>query len=205
MDCDGRKMAMTLIDLSLEIEEGMPVYPGDPETRIGALETPDLSAEGWTIHVIRMSLHAGTHIEAPAHSVPGGKNLADYPLEVFCGPAAAIRREEIGQCGIDAPILLVCTGLDPFQEKQGRTLPQPFTVDEMRWIADRGVRIAGFDVMSVGDIRVHRALQEREILIVESMRGLEMVLHRSLKVYLFPLRISGGEASPVRAVAEIVR
>ncbi|WP_028319883.1 cyclase family protein [Desulfatiglans anilini] len=194
----------TLIDLSLEIEEGMPVYPGDPATRIDVLEAPESTGEGWTVHFIRMSLHAGTHIEAPSHSIPGGKTLDDYPLEVFRGRAAAIRREEIGWREIDAPILLVHTGEDPRADIQDRGTAAPFTPDEMRWIADRGVRLVGFDVMSVGDIHVHRALQERDILIVESMRGLDAVLHRSMNVYLFPLRIVRAEASPVRAVAEIV-
>ncbi|VBB47841.1 putative Cyclase family protein [uncultured Desulfatiglans sp.] len=194
----------TLIDLSLEIEEGMPVYPGDPATRIGVLEAPESTGEGWTVHFIRMSLHAGTHIEAPSHSIPGGKTLDGYPLEAFRGRAVAIRREEIGRTEIDAPILLVHTGMDPGTDIQGRGSAAPFTRAEMQWIADRGIRLAGFDVMSVGDIHVHRVLQERDILIVESMRGLDAVLNRSMNLYLFPLRIVGAEASPVRAVAEIV-
>ena len=88
---------MPLIDLSLRIEDGMPVYPGDTQTRILPLGGP-LAKVGWTAHHIQMSLHAGTHIESAAHSIPGGRLLEDYPLERFRGTATVIDWNEIGHC-----------------------------------------------------------------------------------------------------------
>lgn len=193
---------MTLIDLSMAIEDGMPVYPGDAETRIEPLGG-ELGREGWTAHHIQMSLHAGTHVEAPAHSVPGGKVLSDYPLERFCGPATVIEWEEIGRRPLFTEILFVRTGFDRWWGEDRYFSPPSLTIEGARWIVEQGVKLVGFDIISVGGLEIHRALQEKDLLIVEMLRNLDAVLHRPLDVYLFPLRIPGKEASPIRAVAEV--
>ena len=36
---------------------------------------------------ITMSVHAGTHVDAPFHFVPDGATIEALPLEVFIGPA----------------------------------------------------------------------------------------------------------------------
>jgi kynurenine formamidase len=104
---------MTLIDLSFTIEEGMPVYPGDVQTTIRRLSEPQIVEAGWIAHNITMSLHAGTQIESSAHSVPGGKMLSEYPLEIFCGKqATTIKWEDIGNYQVNTPILLLYSGYD---------------------------------------------------------------------------------------------
>ncbi len=34
-----------------------------------------------------MSCHAGTHVDAPAHFLPGGAGVDDLPLDILIGPA----------------------------------------------------------------------------------------------------------------------
>ena len=36
---------------------------------------------------LSMSVHAGTHVDAPFHFVPDGGAIDSLPLEIFCGPA----------------------------------------------------------------------------------------------------------------------
>ena len=192
---------MSCIDLSLVIEEGMPVYPGDVPTLVERLEEPTILDAGWVAHSIAMSLHAGTHVESPAHSITGGKMLGAYPLETFCGEVTTIRWEEIGRYQVNTRILLLYSGYDQWWGDEKYFSPPALTSEQAAWIAESGVSILGNDTISVGDISIHRTIQEQDILIIESMCNLKELLHKQAKLYLFPLKID-KEASPVRAVAE---
>jgi kynurenine formamidase len=198
---DRETMLMRLIDLSFTIEDEMPVYPGDVHTSIRKLDDPKMLQAGWTAHNITMSLHAGTHVESPAHSIPGGKMLSAYPLETFCGEAHIIKRKDIGCFKVDTPILIAYSGYDEIWGEEEYFSPPPLTTEQAKWIAESGVKIFATDTISVGDVMIHRTIQERNILIVESMANVNQLLHQKVKLYLFPLRID-KEASPVRAVAE---
>lgn len=194
---------MSLIDLSLRIEEGMLIYPGDVHTSINRLDDSKILEAGWTAHNITMSLHAGTHVESPAHSIPGGKMLSAYPLETFCGEVTTITWEDIGRYPVSTPILLLYSGYDAWWGKEKYLSPPPLTLEQAEWIAGLGIKILGNDTISVGDVNVHRTIQGKDILIIESMGNLKHLLYQKAKLYLFPLKID-KEASPVRAVAEIL-
>lgn len=195
---------MQLIDLSLPIENGMPVYPGDVNTRIDKLVEPKIMEAGWTAHNITMSLHAGTHIEAPSHSVQGGRMLDDYPLERFRGSATTIKWEDIGSYEVTTEILLLYSGFDKWWGNEKYFSPIPLSQLEAEWIAGLGIKVLGLDIISVGDINIHRLIQTNDILLVESMCNLERLLYKQANLYMFPLKTKNTEASPVRAVAELV-
>lgn len=191
---------MRLIDLSFTIEEGMPVYPGDAPVSI---RRPDeQTGSEWLTHTITMSSHCGTHIEAPAHSVPGGKMLHEYPLDNFSGPATTIAREDIGRTNIETPILIIYSGYDQWWGHEKYFSPPYLTLEQAEWIGNQGIKVLGTDVISVGDIAIHRAIQERDILIVESMCNIKQILYQHSELFFFPLKLA-AEASPVRAVAKL--
>ncbi|MBM3234373.1 hypothetical protein FJZ19_04755 [Candidatus Pacearchaeota archaeon] len=99
-----------IINLSLPICNGMMKYPSDPEPEVKI--TPATSEEvrdecygegentplavfiGTKYHSgymeLRLRNHHGTHIDAPAHKIPGGKTITDYPLEKFINDAVLI-------------------------------------------------------------------------------------------------------------------
>src|SRR5579872_6254521 len=72
---------MKLIFLSLTIKQYIPLYPGDPLTKIE--EAGNLEKDGFVAHYISMLTHAGTHIDAPSHMIDNGKTLDQFPLETF--------------------------------------------------------------------------------------------------------------------------
>ena len=45
---------------------------------------------------ITTSLHVGTHLDAPAHFLSGGKFIGDLPLEFLVGPACVVDLERMG-------------------------------------------------------------------------------------------------------------
>ena len=193
---------MRLIDLSFTIEEGMPVYPGDMPASIKSMDGPDTGEAKWLVHNITMSCHCGTHIESPAHSMPEGKMLSEFPLEVFWGPATTIAWKDIEHSPVDTPILNLYSGYDQWWGHEKYFSPPNLTPQQAEWISNLGIKILGSDIISVGDITVHRIIQGKGILIVESMCNLKEILYQQSELYLFPLKLT-TEASPVRAVAKL--
>jgi kynurenine formamidase len=194
---------MQLIDLSFTIENGMPVYPGDIETNIVRLTTPKIVEAGWLAHNATLSFHAGTHIESSAHSIKGGKTLDEYPLESFCGEVTTIDWDEIGKQPVSTPLLFIHSGFDRLWGDEKYFSPTHLTGDQAEWIGAQGIKVLGTDIISVGDLATHAAIQGKDILLVESLCNLDVLLHKRAKAYLFPLKVN-VEASPVRAVAELL-
>lgn len=54
---------------------------------------------------LRSTLHVGTHLDAPAHFLSGGKFIGDLPLEWLVGPACVVDLEpfELGDYGLYGP------------------------------------------------------------------------------------------------------
>ncbi|WP_010524092.1 cyclase family protein [Nesterenkonia sp. F] len=76
------------IDLSRPIRAGMMVYPGDPEvTRAPALT---LAADGVAVERLACGSHTGTHVDAPCHSIGGGRTTSEIALEELIGPALVL-------------------------------------------------------------------------------------------------------------------
>src|SRR6185437_7722151 len=83
---------MKYINLSVPITADMPVYPGDPKTKI--IQAGELQKDGFEVHILSMLNHSGTHIDAPSHMIEGGKSLDKFPLEAFVGRGVYIKLEE---------------------------------------------------------------------------------------------------------------
>ncbi len=73
---------MKVIDLSRELYNGMQTYPGDPPYRHEYVSLAKKYGEV-TLSRLEMGSHTGTHIDAPAHFVPGGDTIERIPLERF--------------------------------------------------------------------------------------------------------------------------
>jgi len=82
------KVRTTIIDLTYGISEAGSRYPTDPVPRItvvpACVEEGRLRS-GYTELQIRS--HHGTHIDAPAHKIPGGKTIDQYELSKFINRA----------------------------------------------------------------------------------------------------------------------
>lgn len=77
-----------------------------------------------------------------------------------------------------------------------------------RALRELGVRTVGIDTASVdapGSLDVHRELLGTRAdpgVVVENLANLDRIPATGCVVHLFPLRLSGGDGSPVRAVAQ---
>lgn len=211
--------APRLVDLSHPIRDGMPVYPGDPEVSIGPALTVD--ADGVDVARIRMGSHTGTHIDAPSHTVRGGRTMADVGLDELVGEAIVLRvpgladGEVYDWARLEAhgplpeqlpPIVLIDTGWARWFDDERRTRHPALAAAAAEELLRSGMRVLGVDTLSPDTTAgggaafpVHEAVLGSGRLIVENVANLDAVPDR-VRVGFFPLRLA-GDGAPVRAVA----
>ncbi|MFV0433120.1 MAG: cyclase family protein [Leucobacter sp.] len=208
---------MRLVDLTQPLRSGMPVYPGDPEVAVGPAS--DVAADGVAVSYLRLGSHTGTHLDAPAHVIAGGRTVDRIPLDRLCGPARVLRieagpGERIGIADLPAlprrlpRIVCVASGWDRAfgQETALRHPHLGLECAEELWA--RGARVLAVDTMSpdaswppgASDLPVHRFWLGGDGVIVENLTRLTE-LPETAEVCFLPLLIAGGDGAPVRAFA----
>jgi arylformamidase len=204
---------MKIHDISRPVDKGIPVWPGD---------TPyDFSFAarirgGSSVNVgrVEMSVHTGTHVDAPLHFADGEADVASVPLETYCGPCvvADVRPSERGIRPADLP-----AGLDGPLRKAPRLLLRSYAVrpdafDEgmahatpelAAWLGEHGVVLLGVDTDSMDafdskELPAHRALLAAGVAILEGI-DLSRVEPGVYDLVALPLRLVGADGSPVRA------
>ena len=80
---------MIIHDITVPISPELPVYPGDPAVEVTPLMT---LAAGDVAAVSRLccGTHTGTHIDPPAHFIPGGLTVDQLPLDLLVGPCRVL-------------------------------------------------------------------------------------------------------------------
>lgn len=216
---------MSAIDLTHPLAVGAPAPAGAPPVELRRLTSHehDVLQDSW----LGMSVHAGTHLDAPLHAVPGGQDVAGLELDLLTGPAVAWRFEcpEPREISLDelaaaeprlrpGDRLLVSTGWDRRYGDPDRYLVHPhLATDASEWLAAQGIVLLGVDtptpelpapLRDAGfDYPVHRTLLDRGILIAENLAGVDRVAGRRFTLRVFPIPIAGSDGAPARIVAEL--
>jgi len=175
---------MKIIDLSLPIYTGMPVYPGDTEASIELIQT--LEKDSWNMRRLEMNTHDGTHVNAQVHGVKNGKNLDDYPLERFCGPARIYNSNT--PMNPDEGIIFRDRNIDKKIAEQIRAAHP---------------RFVGLSSKFELDIDIEKGLLKEDVLLFEKLANLDQ-LPEAFDFYGMPLKIKDGDGSPIRAFAVII-
>ncbi|HEU5420008.1 MAG TPA: cyclase family protein [Streptosporangiaceae bacterium] len=79
---------MKVVDLTQPMTNGMPVMDGIAPPRFRDLA--QVVADGYAMSEYAFLNHTGTHVDAPAHQVPGGATLDDIPLDRLVTEALTI-------------------------------------------------------------------------------------------------------------------
>jgi len=127
------------VEIGYPIYEGMPVYPGLPEVKLTLRERLD-RGDPWNGSVLSIYLHAGTHVDAPWHYVPGAPTIDQIPIDRFiyqrpllldchCEPQELITIDQLtayGQELVEADFLIFNTGYWRFRETDFTTYSTTF-------------------------------------------------------------------------------
>lgn len=214
---------MKILDISRPLANDLAPWPGDTPFRFGLNWK---MAEGASVNVgaIQMSLHNGTHADAPFHFDQDGWSIDRMPLVHYFGSAVVVdltKRfarpgNQTGEGRIEiadlepvsalleqAPRLLLKTGV----WSDSTIFPSWIPVvapDVPGWLRDRKVKLLGLDLPSVDPIDAkklanHYALNEAGIAILESL-DLSQASDGIYYLSALPLKVAGGDAGPVRAI-----
>jgi kynurenine formamidase len=178
---------------------------------------------------IALSDHAGTHVDAPAHfdPRPGALSIDQVPLANFITSAfcidlshvplkhaasiaeveAAVKQSSQDIRKGDTVLILLGTNARLLGKRgYGHDFPG-LSIEAIHWLADRGIGMFGVEAMSHApegelNFRAHIACAERGITHMECLANLEAVGGRGRFRFIgLLLKIRGGTASPIRAVA----
>jgi len=205
----------TIYDISVVLGKESMDFPGDEPFSLTWTERMQ-DGGACDLSALRMSAHAGAHLDSPAHFLPGGKTLDQYPLGEFIRPAQLIEIRDpqcvrVGELeGLEIPegdALLFKTENSRSGRNRGGVFLERFvylSAEAAALCVRRKVGLVGLDACSIeryGDRRfpAHRRLMEGGALILEGIHLGHVPAGRYTLVCL-PLKLSGCEASPVRAV-----
>jgi kynurenine formamidase len=209
---------MKITDLSHCVRPDMPVYPGDRPPEFNDLTT--LAADGFREMEVTFNTHLGTHVDVPAHVLPQGNPLEQMSVERFLGPACCIDLTTFAKPLIDA------TDLNPFRnliaanefvlfktawsrrwgsEDYFKGFPT-LSPEAASWLADFPLKGIGIDTISLDrlsdtDLPVHRALLKQNICLIENLTRLDDLPQEGFLFSCLPVKVTGGDGFPVRAVA----
>ncbi|PIE51422.1 hypothetical protein CSA37_11890 [Candidatus Fermentibacteria bacterium] len=164
-----------LHDITKSLFEGIQVWPGDVDFVKKTVED-----QGFFTSSVVMSLHTGTHMDAPAHRFPQGKTIDEF-----------------------RPFILTSyLGKSPFVKGSAVLFRGPVTGETAKALAEAEVALVGTDSSSIdidGSVQAHEVLLGNGIPVIENL-DLSQIEPGKYLLLAFPVKISGADASPVRII-----
>lgn len=208
-----------IYDISLPISPDMVVWPGDPKVAIrqmSSLEKGDSS----NMSQIRMSVHTGTHIDAPLHFLKSGRKIGEIPLNKLVGEALVM---EIGEDVdvITRSVLEAHSQLETLKNAHKVLFKTRNSMQLSSWasqfnkgyvaldtsgaemLGELALDLVGVDYLSVAafhDIHIpHQLLLQKEIVLLEGINLLE-VAAGTYDLFCLPMNLAECEGAPARAI-----
>lgn len=178
---------------------------------------------------LTMSDHSCTHVDAPVHfnPAPDAPSIDEVPLEDFYTEAICLDFGDVPNnyeaTVEDMEAALAASGEeikpgDTVMIHMGihnRLFGTPdyvhnfpgLSVEAVHWLADRKIKMFGVETVSPApegepNYKAHLACAERGITHMECLMNLDKLVGKGrFRFAGFPLKIKGGTASPIRAVA----
>ncbi|MGD9486778.1 MAG: cyclase family protein [Calditrichaceae bacterium] len=208
---------MRVLDLSHLMSNHMPVFPGTPDpdfSDIGQFES-----DGFREKLLHISSHTGTHLDAPAHMIKNGKTLDEFDMDRFIGSGVVLDVTNFNQGEIplsafensirlrNIDFILFYTGHSKkwgspeYFEKSPFISPELAEMLSMEKIKGIGIDSISVDEISSTEYFSHHKILSKNIIIVENLTNLGLLTDQTFTFICLPLKIEGGDGSPVRAAA----
>lgn len=202
---------MKFLDLSYDIDNDIPVYPGDSNVRLD--EMANMEDDGFTAISYCGTMHAGTHLDGPKHMTGSEKYICDYSLDNFVGKGVLLNvkgekeitlKEDYYKLIKENNIVLFYTGFNSKYGQKDYYENHPIISKELaEFLVVKKVRMIGMDMPSPdrNPYEIHKLLLENNIFILENLNNLEKLIYEEdFSVFAQPLKIK-ADSSLVRAIA----
>jgi arylformamidase len=197
-------------DISPALRENLPVWPGDTPYQT---ETTWQIKDGCPVKVSKMTLstHSGAHCDAPSHYSIDGKSIDQVDLATYIGPCRVIdlqgtrlvKAAQLQDClaRIPSRVLFRTYGTSPVQWDNHFPCVSAAAID---LLAQHGVKLIGIDSPSLDPqdsktLDAHHAVERHGMAILEGI-VLDAISAGDYELIALPLKLSGLDASPVRAI-----
>lgn len=211
---------MKIIDLTHEINEEMPVYPGTDKPRLECANTYE--RDGFKETKIIMFSHTGTHIDPPSHIFENGATLDSLDVAELVGRAIAIDLRALpdgAQITMEhlSPYRDTIDGVDfllfnlGWDKKWGT--PEYFgdypclSNEVIDYIVNGSYKGIGFDVIGLDPVvsptleRHKRLFSARKIINIENLKNLDKCLGAPFTFICLPIKVKDSDGAPARAIA----
>jgi len=203
-----------LIDVSVLLTPGMPVYPGNAEFEMVPVHR---IADGHTSNHSRLAMgtHCGTHVDAPLHFFDGEPGIDQLPLDLLVGRArvidlphrGGITEQHLAGPGLreDIRVLLRTPNSALWNTTDGFHTDYTYVTEEAaKFLVEQGVKVVGVDYLSVEQFKkpgapAHHALLGSGVIVIEGL-DLSEAEAGAYEMYCLPLRIKDADGSPARVV-----
>jgi kynurenine formamidase len=202
-----------LIDVSLEIRDGMIFRPGSPPVKISSENYFHEDEGGYyeTVTVF-MPLHMGTHIDVvdKANCIEPNRFIGKGKLfDLTAIIDREICLEDVkGQVEIEkGDFVFFRTGWDRYIDSEKYKRHPEISPEILKWLVEKEINMVGIDALGLGRGKNHgacdRYLVGHKIYVIENLVNLDRIKEPVFKVYCFPLKISETDAIPARVLVEI--
>jgi kynurenine formamidase len=222
-----------IVDLSHTLTPSMPTWNGS----CGFNYDIKLDYEGCLtsvkFRVQQLKLHAGigTHIDAPAHCVPGGISVADLDLNTLIAPCVVIDISDRAH----ADYILSPADIELFESAHGAIPPECFVIIHTGWerfwddskqyrndmrfpsiskeaaeiLMARNIVGVGIDTLSpdlpTSNYPVHQLLLGSGKYIIENIKGANQLPPTGSYTFALPIKVQEGAEAPIRLVGLICK
>lgn len=204
---------MKLIDVSVALDTSLPTYPGNTPFSLEAVKRI-ASGDSSNVSTIHMSVHAGTHVDAPRHFFDSGIGVDALPLEMLCGRTRvievtsrkAIAAEDLAAAHLSEDVrVLIKThnsrlwGTAEFQKDFVGV-----TESGAKYLVEHGIKVVGVDYLSVEVFKTpgapaHHTLLGAGTIVIEGLNLID-VEPAVYDMICLPLRVVGADGAPARVV-----
>lgn len=199
-----------MYDVSRRLKNDMTLYPGDMEFELNVSNDYE---DGYLNSNICMSVHTGTHVDAPAHVNKHGKQIDEVDLHHFVGGATLIEVKNTEAItlkdleGVELhkdDIILFKTINSDLSLKDSFEEEFVYISDDVcNLLVEKGVKTVGIDYLSIdkyNENTAHDILLNNGICLIEGLCFKNIIEGDDYYISALPLKIDNCEASPVRAV-----
>jgi len=176
-----------IYDISRPLERGAWVWSGDTPFDCG-LAWKMSEGNGVNVGRMTMSLHCGTHMDAPFHFAPDGPSSEQIPLARCIGPCEVLPLARLADATAER-VLVKAYGGTPALDQ----------LERLGTLKLFGTDFHSVDPMDSRTLDVHHHLWKRGAVILEEL-DLSAVPDGRYGLIALPLRLVGMDAAPVRAV-----
>ena len=202
---------MRIIDISQPLDTTTAVWPGDQPFGLDWTMRQD-RGDSVNVASLTLSVHTGTHLDAPFHVEREGARIGEMQLDRFVGRVVVVDARDLG--ALDERVL---QQFDPraaqrvLFKTRGAIDPTEFptsfaapTEGLARQLVEAGIKLVGTDAPSMDDfhsktLNSHRIFTAAGVALLENL-VLTNVDPGAYSLIALPLKLTQADGSPTRAI-----